>query len=189
MPEGPASLVILDRDGVINRDSEAYIRCADEFDSLPGSIEAIGELCRAGFRVAVASNQSGVGRGLFSAEDLENIHAKLRAEVEAAGGSLAGIFVCPHTPEDDCDCRKPRPGLLRQAAAALASDLDGVPVIGDSARDLDAALAAEAQPVLVRTGNGRRTESDLGADSPIRVYDDLRAAAAAIIAERRRAVS
>lgn len=178
------SLVILDRDGVINRDSPEFIKCADEFVPLPGSIEAIVEMSNAGLRVVVASNQSGVGRGLLSMEALEGIHAKLRAAVETAGGTLAGIFFCPHKPDDACDCRKPKPGLLRQIAEAFDCELEGVPAVGDSARDLEAAIAVGAEPILVRTGNGRATERGLPPDSAIPVFDDLRAAASDIIAAR-----
>ena len=181
MREGQQPLVILDRDGVINADSDEFIKSPDEFIPLPGSIEAIGKLSRSGFRVVIASNQSGVGRGLLSLDTLERIHAKLRAEVEAAGGAVAGIFFCPHVPDANCDCRKPKPGLLQQIAAAFDCDLQDVPVIGDSARDLEAAIAIGARPVLVRTGNGRTTEKKLAENQKIAVYDDLRAAALAII--------
>jgi len=183
MREGQPPLVILDRDGVINADSDEFIKSPDEFIPLPGSIEAIAELCRAGFRVAVASNQSGVGRGLFSLDTLALIHAKLLAEVEAAGGAVAGIFFCPHAPDANCNCRKPKPGLLQQISTAFDYDLHGVPVIGDSARDLDAASAVGARPVLVRTGNGRVTEQNLAQQGEMVVYDDLRAAVQAIIAD------
>lgn len=184
MRERQQPLVILDRDGVINRDSQDFIKAPEEFVPLPGSVEAIAELCRAGFAVVIASNQSGVGRGLFSCETLERIHAKLRDEVERAGGTITGIFVCPHRPDAGCDCRKPKPGLMRQIAATLHRDLRGVPVVGDSQRDLDAAMAVGARPILVRTGNGCATERRLAADSGIPVYDDLRAAAAAIVTGR-----
>jgi len=177
-------LVILDRDGVINADSPDFIKSPEEFIPLPGSIEAIGDLCRAGFRVVVASNQSGVGRGLFSLATLDLIHEKLRTEVEAAGGAVSGIFFCPHRPEEGCACRKPEPGLLNQIAVAFDDDLGDVPVIGDSVRDLDAAIAAGARPLLVRTGNGAATEHELAEDSSIPVYDDLLAAAKAIIGDR-----
>ncbi len=134
--------------------------------------------------MVVASNQSGVGRGLFSMEALEGIHAKLRAAVETAGGTLAGIFFCPHTPDDNCDCRKPKPGLLRQIAEKFDCELKGVPAVGDSARDLEAAIAVGAEPILVRTGNGRETERSLPEDSEVRVFEDLRAAASDIIETR-----
>lgn len=184
MHDGHQSLVILDRDGVINRDSPEFIKSPEEFILLPGSIEAIRDLSRAGFRIVIASNQSGVGRELFTLATLEQIHAKLRAAVAAAGGVLSGIFYCPHKPDDGCDCRKPKPGLLRQIAAQFDVELGGVPAVGDSMRDIEAALAVGAQPLLVRTGNGRRTERDIDPDSGIAVYDDLRAAATAIIDSR-----
>lgn len=182
MDQAHAPLVILDRDGVINRDSADFVKSADEFEPLPGSIDAIADLCRAGYRVVIASNQSGVGRGLFTIETLGHIHGKLRGLVEAAGGGLSGIFFCPHKPDDGCECRKPKIGLMEQIGAAFERDLNGVPAIGDSMRDLEAAAAAGARPILVRTGNGRATERDLPPASDIPVYDDLRAAADAILA-------
>jgi len=182
MDQAHAPLVILDRDGVINRDSRDFIKSADEFEPLPGSIDAIADLCRAGYRVVIASNQSGIGRGLFTTETLGRIHGKLRESVEAAGGALSGIFFCPHKPDAGCECRKPGTGLMEQIAAAFERDLGGVPAIGDSMRDLEAAAAAGARPILVRTGNGRATERDLPPVSDIPVYDDLRAAADAILA-------
>jgi len=187
MTEAPQRLMILDRDGVINRDSPDFIRSPEEFIALPGSIEAIAALTQAGFRIVIASNQSGVGRGLFSLETLEQIHAQLHAEVKAAGGRVDEIFYCPHKPDDGCRCRKPQPGLFEQIAEHYACDLRGVPAIGDSMRDLEAAAKAGAQPILVRSGNGRSTESKLPASelknvANVPVYDDLRAAARAIVA-------
>ncbi|HEY5654643.1 MAG TPA: HAD-IIIA family hydrolase, partial [Woeseiaceae bacterium] len=123
-------LVILDRDGVINEDSNDYIKSAAEWVPLPGSIEAIARLSRAGFTVAVASNQSGIGRGLFSRSALYSMHRKMRRLVAAAGGVLGKIAYCPHAPNDNCDCRKPRPGLLLRIGAYYGCSLDGVPVIG-----------------------------------------------------------
>jgi len=184
MHEHQPPLIILDRDGVINRDSNSFIKSPEEFVPLPGSIDAIAELCRAGYRVVIASNQSGLGRGLFSRKTLDDIHAKLRSEVRAAGGEVAGIFFCPHTPDDGCDCRKPRPGLLQRIAAEFHQELREVPVVGDSARDLEAAVAVGARPILVRTGNGRATENNLNDNAAIEIYDDLRTATAAIIASR-----
>lgn len=185
MDQAHAPLVILDRDGVINRDSPDFIKSADEFEPLPGSIEAIADLCRAGYRIVIASNQSGIGRGLFTMETLGHIHGKLREQVEAAGGALSGIFFCPHKPDDGCDCRKPKTGLMDQISASFERDLHGVPAIGDSMRDLEAATSAGACPILVRTGNGRATESKLPAGGDIAVYDDLRAAADAILTADR----
>jgi D-glycero-D-manno-heptose 1,7-bisphosphate phosphatase len=176
-------LVVLDRDGVINRESPDFIRTPDEWVPLPGSIEAIADLTRAGFAVVVASNQSGVGRGLFTADTLAAIHARMAHTIEAAGGRLAGIFVCPHRPEDACECRKPRPGLLQQIEADFGLTLRGQPAIGDSRRDLEAAWQVGARAILVRTGNGAQTEQGLEAGVVVEVFPDLAAAAALLIAE------
>ena len=180
----PDKLVILDRDGVINRDSNDFVKSADEWLPLPGSIGAIAALSADGFKIAIASNQSGLARGLFDEAALEAMHAKLRALVEAAGGNVDHIVVCPHGPDDGCDCRKPEPGLYRQIAAHFDTELDGVPVVGDSIRDLEAALAAGAKPVLVRSGNGLKTESLLrGKLVSVPVFDDLAAFARKLISD------
>lgn len=179
----PLRLVVLDRDGVINQESPAFIRRPEEWVPLPGSIAAIAELTRAGFTVVVASNQSGVGRGLFSAETLAAIHARMTHTVEAAGGRLDGIWFCPHRPEDRCECRKPLPGLLRQIEAHYGTTLEGRPVIGDSYRDLEAAWCVGARAMLVRTGNGREAERRLAPNAAIEVFPDLAAVAAQLIAE------
>lgn len=150
-------LVILDRDGVINEDSDDYIKSPEEWHPIAGAAEAIARLNRAGYTVVVATNQSGVGRGYFSAATLDAIHRKMLDHVVAAGGEIDGIFSCPHAPEADCDCRKPRPGLIDQIAAHFRIDLRGVPLIGDSQRDLECGAARGCQPVLVRTGKGERT--------------------------------
>lgn len=176
-------LVVLDRDGVINRESAEFIRTPDEWLPLPGSIEAIAALTRAGFTVVVASNQSGVGRGLFTADTLAAIHARMTGAVQAAGGRLDAIFFCPHRPEDGCDCRKPRPGLLRQIEARYGRSLAGQPVIGDSYRDLEAAWRVGARAILVRTGNGVETEGRLTPGSAVEVWPDLAAIATQLIAE------
>lgn len=176
-----ARLVILDRDGVVNRESKDFIRSPAEWIPLPGALEAIAALTAGGFAVVVASNQSGVGRGLFTAATLAAIHAKMTAAVESAGGRLAGIFICPHAPEDGCECRKPKPGLLRQVAAAFGVSLVGVPAVGDSERDLRAAQAVGARAILVRSGNGRDTEARLAGAAGIEVFDDLAAVAAALL--------
>jgi len=174
--------VILDRDGVINRESREFVKSADEWLPLPGSIGAIAALSKAGYTVTVASNQSGLARGLFAADALRSMHVKLHSLVAAEGGRIDRIVVCPHAPEDNCDCRKPKPGLLLQLGEHYGVALTGVPVIGDSLRDLDAAIAAGARPILVRTGNGRETEAALaGALADIEVFDDLAAAAAALV--------
>jgi D-glycero-D-manno-heptose 1,7-bisphosphate phosphatase len=182
---GPFSLVVLDRDGVINRDSREYVKSADEWLPLPGSIEAIARLSRAGFTVAVASNQSGLARGLFDEAALGAMHAKLAALVAEAGGAIGRIAWCPHGPDDGCDCRKPRPGLLQRLARHYGISLERVPVIGDSLRDLEAALAVGARPILVRTGNGAMAETRLPETfGTVEVYDDLSAAADVLIGER-----
>lgn len=177
-------LVLLDRDGVINADSPSHVRSVEAWQPLPGSLEAIAQLHQAGLRVAVCTNQSGLGRGLFRAATLAAIHRRMEEAVAAAGGELAGIFVCPHAPEAGCDCRKPRPGLLLRALAELGADPGETLFIGDSARDLQAAEAAGVTPVLVRTGNGRVTEREW--PRPVTVYDDLAAAATALTDSTRR---
>lgn len=174
MPNEP-KLVILDRDGVINDDSDAYIKDADEWQPLPGSLEAIAALTRAGWTIAVATNQSGLARGLFDEYALARIHAKMIDAVEDAGGHIELIVFCPHGPDDDCDCRKPKPGLLKRIAAELALPLDGVPVIGDSLRDIEAAEAVNAQPMLVLTGKGEATRYMLDGRN-IPVHADLASA-------------
>ncbi len=167
-------LVILDRDGVINEDSDHYIKSADEFRPIPGSLAAIARLNRAGYTVAVASNQSGIGRGLFEPAALEAMHAKLARLLAAEGGRVDHIAYCPHAPEANCACRKPRPGLLQQIARHYATELRDVPVVGDSLRDLEAARAVGARPLLVRTGKGERTlaTADEGL-AGVPVYADL----------------
>lgn len=176
----PARLVVLDRDGVINRESAAFIRSPDEWLPLPGSLEAIAALSAAGYAVVVATNQSGVGRGLFDAATLGAIHARMTDAVSAAGGRLAGIFFCPHAPEAGCDCRKPKAGLMRQIEQAYGRSLAGEPVVGDSERDLRAAQAVGARAILVRTGNGRDTERKLVPADRVEVFDDLAAVARAL---------
>ncbi len=171
-------LVILDRDGVINEDSDAFVKSVDEWVPLPGSIEAIARLWRAGYTVVVATNQSGIGRGLFDEQTLAAMHRKLEQLVVAAGGEIGAIYYCPHHPDAGCDCRKPAPGLLDRIARDFSVPLAGVPIIGDSLRDLQAGLAHGCRPILVRTGKGSRTESKLTASElgHALVVDDLAAA-------------
>lgn len=176
--------MILDRDGVINRESSEFVKGPAEWVPLPGSISAIATLSQAGFSVAVASNQSGLARGLFDRNALRAMHRKLRRLVAAAGGRIDRIEVCPHGPDDGCSCRKPNPGLLCRLARRFGTDLANIPVIGDSLRDLEAAERVGARPILVRTGNGRRTESELrGALANTEVFDDLAAAANTLVQE------
>ena len=176
-------LLLLDRDGVINQESPDYIKSPDEWRPIPGSLAAIARLASAGFRVAVTTNQSGVGRGLFSEEVLGDIHRKMLSEVEQAGGRIDRIFYCPHGPDEGCDCRKPRPGLIYQAIEALPCQRSNIVLIGDTLRDLEAAQAADIQAFLVRTGKGAATEKDLPQGLAAGVYDDLAAAANALLGE------
>lgn len=180
MTSAPARLVLLDRDGVINEDSGEFIKSVAEWRPIPGSVEAIAALCRAGYRVAVVTNQSGLGRGLFSVDALDAIHDHMRETVERAGGALAGIFYCPHLPDEGCRCRKPRPGLLEQVGQALDCSLVGVPFVGDRLSDLDAAQSVGARAILVRTGTGAATERRLDRRT-VEVYDDLAAVARSLI--------
>ena len=171
-------LLILDRDGVINEDSDDYIKSVDEWRPIPGSIEAIAALYKAGFNVYVASNQSGLGRGLFSQQDLDAMHARLGQLLAAEGAALAGIFYCPHRPEDNCPCRKPSPGLLRQIGTHANASLHNVPLVGDSLRDLEAAIAVGCQPILVKTGKGEKTLAKLRAQQSqllpqLSIFDSL----------------
>lgn len=179
-------LVILDRDGVINRDSADYIKSPEEWVPLPGSLDAIARLTQKGWRVVVATNQSGVGRGLFDEPTLAAIHRQMEREVTARGGRIDAVFYCPHGPRAGCDCRKPAPGLFHQIARRLQMPLDGVPVIGDAERDIEAASAAGARPMLVRTGKGRETERHLGPGRDVPVFDDLAEAAGFLISESTR---
>jgi D-glycero-D-manno-heptose 1,7-bisphosphate phosphatase len=175
-------LVVLDRDGVINVDSDDYIKSADEWRPIPGSLEAIGRLTERGVDVAVISNQSGIARGLLDEQRLAAIDSKMRAGVAAAGGRLAGVYYCPHHPDAGCECRKPRTGLLEQLARDLdVSSFAAVPVIGDKTSDLDLARAIGARGILVRTGKGRVTEAALAAEEAVEVYDDLASAVDALL--------
>lgn len=179
-------LVILDRDGVINEDSAAFIKSLEEWRPLPGSIDAIARLSKHGYSVVVATNQSGLGRGLFTLDDLEAMHQRMDELVEDAGGEVAGIFYCPHTPEDNCDCRKPKAGLIEAIERELGESARGAWMIGDSRRDLEAGLARGCVPVLVLTGKGTATRDQLAHDESgtwrdLRVYPDLAAAATALI--------
>ncbi len=171
------SLIVLDRDGVINRDSPDFVKNPEEWIALPGSPEAIAQLTDAGFTVVVATNQSGVARGLFSPDMLTAIHNKMSAVITRAGGHIDAIHVCPHGPDEGCDCRKPGTGLLRDIAVTYACKPGELIVIGDSLRDLQSAWAFGAEAVLVRTGNGAETEHSLPTGRRVEVFDDLAAAA------------
>lgn len=166
-------LAILDRDGVINHDSEAYIKSPDEWIPIPGSLDAITRLSQAGWRVVIASNQSGLARGLFTMETLNAIHAKLRHELAQLGGHLDAIFICPHGPDDGCECRKPRPGLFNDIARRFDTRLVNVPAVGDSWRDLQAASQAGCDLWLVLTGNGKKTWANGDLPSGTQVRENL----------------
>jgi len=177
-----AKVVCVDRDGVINEDSDDYIKSAAEWHPIAGSLDAIAALFRAGFRVFVVSNQSGVGRGLFSLAALEGVNERMSDAVHAVGGELAGVYFCPHTPEDGCECRKPGAGLLRQIERDQALSLEGAAFVGDKWSDLVAARAVGARPILVESGRGRTTLAEHRGEVE-EVYRDLAAAAQAIIDE------
>jgi len=175
-------LVILDRDGVINFDSDQYIKAPSEWRPLPGSIEAIARLNQSGFRVAVATNQSGIGRGLFDMATLNAINDKMMEMVFRQGGRIDALFFCPHTAAEDCNCRKPRTGMLEEIAARFHTELKGVPAIGDSLRDLQAAESVGAQPILVLTGKGKATQETGGMPRKTLVFEDLAEASRHLIA-------
>ena len=173
-----AKLVILDRDGGINQDSDAYIKSPEEWIPVDGSLEAIAKLVGAGYKVAVATNQSGIARQLFDEYTLAKIHQTMCHSVEQAGGILDGIFYCPHGPEDGCSCRKPNTGLLESISKEFRIPLDGVPLIGDSLKDMQAAKRVGCQPFLVKTGKGTKTLLSSNPDElkDVTIVEDLQAA-------------
>jgi len=166
-------LIILDRDGVINEDSDEFIKSPSEWQPLRGSLEAIAQLHRAGWHVVVATNQSGIARQLFSLDTLARIHETMHRSVIESGGLIDAVFFCPHGPDDGCNCRKPKPGMFHDIAERLRVDLQGVPAIGDSLRDIQAAEAAGATPILVKTGKGCGTVSKPELDPKVAIFDDL----------------
>lgn len=172
-------LIILDRDGVINYDSDQFIKSPEEWRPIPGSLEAIARLNQWGWQVVVATNQSGVGRGLFGMDALNGIHDKMTKSLAQLGGKLEAIFFCPHTDDADCDCRKPKPGMFHQIAERFNLDLTDVPAVGDSLRDLQAAAAVGCTPYLVLTGKGEATRENSKLPKNTRIYPDL----AAIVAD------
>ncbi len=177
-------LIILDRDGVLNEDSDDFVKSVDEWLPITGSAEAVGRLCNAGYTIAVATNQSGLARGHFSLADLEAMHAKMNALAAEHNGRFAHIAFCPHGPDDHCDCRKPLPGLIHQIEKALDTSAEGCWMVGDSIRDLEAGVAAGCRPALVRTGKGEKSIAKL-ADaglSQAQVFDNLAAFADFVLA-------
>ena len=171
-------LVILDRDGTINQDSDQYIKSPAEWKPIPGSLEAIARLTQGGWRIVVATNQSGIARGLFDMSTLNAIHAEMHRVVNLAGGRIDAIFFCPHAADSNCECRKPKPGLLREIGSRLDIELAGVPVIGDSRKDVEAAAAVGAKPYLVLTGKGKPTRDAGGLPPGTEIAADLAAIAA-----------
>ncbi|MFZ1829214.1 MAG: D-glycero-beta-D-manno-heptose 1,7-bisphosphate 7-phosphatase [Candidatus Competibacteraceae bacterium] len=175
-------LIILDRDGVINEDSDTFIKSPDEWVPIPGSLEAVARLSHAGYRVVIATNQSGISRGLFNLETLNLVHKKMYRMAQEVGGLIDAVFFCPDVDEAN-PYRKPNPGMLLEISRRLKCSLQGVPVVGDSVRDIRAARAANARPLLVRTGKGATTlqrDAEICANVP--VFDDLAAAADHLIA-------
>jgi len=179
----PSKLIILDRDGVINQDSDEYVKTTDEWIPIPGSIEAIADLYKAGFTICIATNQSGLARGYFSEDTLTAMHTKLISLVEKHGGKIHSIYFCPHGPDDNCQCRKPLPGMFKQVAEAFKlEDLTNTRSVGDSLRDLEAGNILNCKTYLVETGKGMRT-IDSGKKLPegTVIFKDLRAFADSLI--------
>ena len=175
-------LIVLDRDGVINYEREQFIKSPDEWRPIPGSLEAIARLNHAGFRVVVATNQSGLGRRLLDTATLISIHEKLHKALAQVGGRIDAVFFCPHTADANCDCRKPKAGMLVDIGQRFGVELTGVPCIGDSLRDLQAAEACGAQPILVLTGKGEKTLRDGNFPKNTIIFPDLAFAATALLA-------
>ena len=171
-------LIILDRDGVINQDSDAYIKSPEEWLPIPRSLEAIAKLNRAGYTVAVATNQSGLSRGYFDLKTLSAMHRKMETLLSEHGGQIDAVFYCPHGPKDGCECRKPNPGMLHEIGERFQANLKRVFFIGDTISDMKAATAAGVKPVLVRTGKGEKTELLLDENnfSHVPVHNDLMSA-------------
>jgi len=169
--------IILDRDGVINFDSDQFIKSPDEWRPIPGSLQAIAKLTQAGYGVIVATNQSGIGRGLFDMATLNAIHSRMHKAVTQAGGRIEAIFYCPDTADPNSPCRKPNPGMFQAIAERFNVLLEGVPAVGDGLRDLQAAAAVGAQPMLVLTGKGEKTLADGNLPLATQVYPDLAAVA------------
>jgi D-glycero-D-manno-heptose 1,7-bisphosphate phosphatase len=187
----PTKLIILDRDGTINEDRDDYVKSPEEWIPIPGALEAIARLNHAGWHTVVATNQSGLGRGLFDMSTLNAMHVKMNQLLAKQGGRIDAVFFCPHAPADACHCRKPMPGLFEQIGERFGVDLADVPVVGDTRRDLQAGLSVGCQPHLVRTGKGARLNADeiieLCAAVPgTRVHADLAAFAEHLIQTERK---
>jgi D-glycero-D-manno-heptose 1,7-bisphosphate phosphatase len=174
-------LIILDRDGVINFDSDQFIKNPEEWKPIPGSLEAIARLNQAGYRVVVSTNQSGIGRGLFDMPMLNAIHDKMHKACALVGARIDAVFYCPHTAESNCHCRKPKAGMLEEIAERYNVSLAGVPAVGDSLRDLQSAVTMGAQPYLVLTGKGAKTQAAGGLPEGTQVFANLATLAAELV--------
>lgn len=175
-------IILLDRDGVINQESDKFVKSPEEFHLIPGSVDAIANLSQAGFKVVVCTNQSGLGRGLFTMEDLNAMHEKLHQSVEQAGGVIDVIMFCPHTPDDNCNCRKPKPGMILDICERFnVENICQIMMIGDSIRDLQAIANVGGIPILVKTGNGKKTLAKEVLPANTLVFDNLLAASEYII--------
>ena len=173
-------LIILDRDGVINYDSDAFIKTPDEWKPIPGSLDAIAHLTQAGYRVVIATNQSGISRGLLDMVTLNAINDKMCKAVNQVGGRIDAMFFCPHASTDKCNCRKPATGMFKEISDRFGLELNGVPAIGDSLRDLQAAAEVGAIPILVLSGKGKKTRAKGGLPENTRIFSNLSAAVDAL---------
>ncbi|WP_274585513.1 D-glycero-beta-D-manno-heptose 1,7-bisphosphate 7-phosphatase [Neisseria leonii] len=180
-------LIILDRDGVINQDRDDFVKSADEWVPIEGSMDAVAFLTQAGYTLAVATNQSGIGRGYFSMQELTEMHNKMHKLVQQAGGHIDGIWFCPHTDESGCTCRKPAPGMVEDIIARFNARAETVYMVGDSLRDLQAVETVGGKPILVLTGKGKKTLSRHGDELPehTQIFDSLLAFAQHLIQEHR----
>ena len=176
-------LIILDRDGVINFDSAEYIKSPAEWKPIPGSVEAIARLNHDGYHVVVATNQSGIGRGLFEVAALNAIHEKMHKALGQVGGRIDAVFYCPHAADSNCDCRKPKPGMLQQIGSRFGVDMRDVPVVGDGLRDLQSAASVGARPILVLTGKGEKTHKAGEIPEGTTVFPDLAFAVSSLLTE------
>lgn len=168
-------LILLDRDGVINKDSDAFIKSPDEWIPLPGALEAIARLNQADYHVVVCTNQSGIARGKFTIMTLNAIHQKMHATAQEVGAEIDAVFFCPHAADDNCDCRKPKPGMLQAISQRFEVDLKGVPMVGDALRDLQAGFVAGCKPYLVLSGKGEKTRASGGLPPGTEIFADLAA--------------
>ena len=189
MNSSSTKLIILDRDGVINEDRDDYVKSSAEWIPLPGSLEAIALLNQAGYQLTIATNQSGLARGYFNINDLHAMHTKMDQLLKPLGGRIDSIFFCPHTDANACDCRKPRPGLMKEIALRYKKNnsttpLLGIPVVGDSLRDLQAGITLGASPHLVLTGKGKKTLAEGNLPEGTQIHDDLMAFTHALLRDK-----